>query len=223
MPRSKSHQDSNITLHDIKEIIENSKADILDTMKKENERIFNQLSLLIKRVDEVEKRTALLEQRCNLETKTLDSTSILDEMKDRLRRKKGLVISGLPEPVEGSVNERKEADKIKIRSLLNDLCDQTDDSISRMHRIGRQQPDKPRLLRIVFRDEDDAKDVLYKAKELRNMPVYANIFINPDLTPSQREANKKLREEVKRRRTSGEDVIIRGNKVIPRRQVQNFQ
>ena len=80
-----------------------------------------------------------------------------------------------------------------------------------------------RLLRVVLRDEDDAKTILYNAKKLRDMPQHSKIFINPDLTPYQQKLNKTLRDELKRTRASGEDVIIRGGKVVPRNEPQTFR
>ena len=40
------------------------------------------------------------------------------------------------------------------------------------------------------------------------------IFIAPDLSKEDREAQKKLREELKNRRLKGETVYIRGNRII---------
>lgn len=223
--RSSSTTSSAITLIDIKNLIESSTKEILGSLKKEINEISNKLSHLQNKVDELESRNSQLEQRCHqLESKSLNiSTAILDEMEDRLRRKKSLIISGIPEQTEGSAEERIEADKTTVEDLLENLCGVSDSDISRTHRIGRQQPDKNRLIRVALSDEDDKKKILYKAKELRNMPSYSNVYINSDLTPSQRESNKRLREELKRRRDLGDDVIIRGGKVVSRSRTQNFR
>jgi len=211
-------------LADIKILIESAKDEILVSLKKETVVISNKLSVLIKRVDDLERRNVQLEQRCNqLEVKSEHtSTFILDEMEDRLRRRKNWIVSGIPEQTAGTAEERSRTDSQKVTTLLDDLCEVSDESISRVHRIGRQHPDKNRLLRVILCDEDDTKTILHKAKELRNMPPHNNIFINRDLTPYQRENNKKLREELKRRRASGEDVVIRSGKLVLRSQAQSF-
>lgn len=222
--RSSSTTSSSLTLVDIKNLIESSTKEIMDSLKNEIKEISNNLSHLQKKVNELESRNVQLEQRCNqLESKSLNfSATILDEMEDRLRRKKNLIISGIPEQTEGSVEERMEADKTIVKDLLESLCGMSDDDISRSHRIGRQQPDKNRLIRVVLSNEDDKKNVLYNAKQLRSMPSYKNVYVNPDLTPSQRESNKLLHEELKRRRDLGNDVVIRGGKVVSRSRAQNF-
>lgn len=62
---------------------------------------------------------------------------MLDEMEDRLRRKKSLIISGIPEQTEGSAEERIETDKTTVEDLPVNLSELSDDDISRIHRIGR--------------------------------------------------------------------------------------
>ena len=211
----------------MKKLIDESKTEILTAMKSDKDEIVNKLSYLIKRVDELEKKNTQLEKRCaQLETKSNDSAMFfLNEMEDRLRRRKSLVISGLPEQVKGTVDERHKADSNGVKALIQNLCMGTTDaenSITRIHRIGRQEKEKHRLVRVVL-DEDDAKAILRKAKDLRDSSKYDKIFINPDLTPFQREISKKLRDELKRRRIQGEEVIIRSGKIIPKTQPQNFR
>lgn len=220
--RSNSNTTSAITLNDIKHLIE--KSEILTSLKKETEEISSKLSVIIKRVDELERRNVQLEHRCNqLEIKTQDmSTFILDEFEDRLRRKKSLIISGIPEQLEGPADQRSASDDKEVKNVVESLCEHHG-GFSRIHRIGRFQSDKDRLLRVVFSNEEDAKAILYRAKQLRNTQSFRYIFINPDFTPFQRECNKRLREELKRRRDLGEDVIIRGGKTVARKQTQNFQ
>lgn len=230
--RSNSNTKTNITLTEIKTLIQNQTAEIVNSLTREIKDLKQTIDALVKRVDivdgrvdKLEERNACLEKRCHqLEKKSNQSAmSFLDEMEDRLRRRKCLVISGVPEQTEGTVHSRSEADKQKVQVMLQDLCGISEPRISRIHRIGSQQQDKARLIRLVLENENDAKNILQKAKQLRDSPQYDRIFINPDLTPFQREIYKKLREELKRRRNSAEDVVIRGGKIVPRIRSQNFQ
>lgn len=223
--RSNSNSGNPVTLSDMKNLMDNMKTEVVTVLKSDLEVISSKLSHLIKRIDELEKRNTELELRCtNLEKKSNESTTfLLDEVEDRLRRKKSLVISGVPEQSKGTSESRGEADENTVESLLMELCELPETRILRCHRIGRQQ-DKDRLIRVVLTDEDDVKKVLRKAKLLRDLsPSYERIYINPDLTPFQREISKKLRDEVKRRHALGEEVIIRGGKIVPRIRPQNFQ
>ena len=53
--------------------------------------------------------------------------------------------------------------------------------------------------------------------QLRKIPKYSELYINPDLTPAEREANRKLRQELAQRRAAGEeDIVIRNGTIIKR-------
>ena len=145
-----------------------------------------------------------------------EQSAIFDEMEERDRRKTNLILSGLPERSDGSVEERKKWDAEKVKSLFNSLSGLHHGTLASTFRIGKINSGKPRLLRVVCRDVDTKRALLQKAKDLRNMSDYKHVFINPDLTPVQQKADKLLREELKRRRASGEDVIIRRGKIVNR-------
>ena len=61
--RSNSNS-SNITLHDIKTLIEKTKVEILGTVKTEVEKLKSLTSTLLKRVDELEQSQNVLNERC---------------------------------------------------------------------------------------------------------------------------------------------------------------
>ena len=60
------------------------------------------------------------------------------------------------------------------------------------------------------------REVLRNAKKLRNSSsdLLKKVYINPDLTVKQKEADKLLREEMWTRRGNGENVAIHRNKII---------
>jgi hypothetical protein len=52
---------------------------------------------------------------------------------------------------------------------------------------------------------------------LRHTDDWANIYISADLTPSEREKEKKLRQELRERRDAGErNLIIRSSQIVTR-------
>lgn len=54
-----------------------------------------------------------------------------------------------------------------------------------------------------------------KAAATAPFGVYGNVYISPDLSPKEREANRKLREELAARRSAGENnLTIRGGKIV---------
>lgn len=146
--------------------------------------------------------------------------NILLEIEERERRKTNLIISGIPEKEDGNVKERREWDDEKVDSLFRGLADLDNDDFTKTFRIGRADARKPRMLKVVCRNEETKRDVLSKAKDLRSMPGYEAVYVNPDQTPLQQRQSKALRAEYARRKNLGEDVILRHGKIISR---QNFQ
>ena len=67
-------------------------------------------------------------------------------------------------------------------------------------------------------DNPSAKhDILRGAPELRHTTKYSNVYLTPDLTQKEREAGRKLREELAGRRRAGEtNLVIRGGKITRR-------
>ena len=122
----------------------------------------------------------------------------LVEIEDRLRHKKNIVISGISEEMVGSIEDRAKSDFSKVKVLLQNLPNIAENGITRISRLGRQQPDKTRLLRVSFSDEDATKTILDNAKVLKEIPTYKSVYINPDRTRQQQENNKRLREELKK-------------------------
>lgn len=151
-----------------------------------------------------------------------EKLEVFDEFEDRERRKPNLIISGIPEQHNGSVEERQNWDALRINSLLRDLGNFNEDIVTNTYRIGKSNSRGPRLLKVVCCNADEKRAVLLKAKELRRMEEYSRVFINSDLTPAQQVKNKALREDLKRRRGLGEDVVIQRGKIVKRGSLSNF-
>lgn len=207
-----------LTLADIKDLIEKSTKQLLTSLRGEVDGLKSMMSKLLERVDEIEKQSGLLQDRC----KTLehDQANLLFEMEERDRRKPNLIVSGIPEKADGSVNDRKQWDMEQVEALFGNLVDLNENVVKAIYRIGNTNSAKPRLLKVVCRDVYTKRDLLSKAKNLRSEPKYQNVYLNTDLTQLQQKENKKLREELQRRRNAGEDVVIRYGKVVSRK---NFQ
>ena len=222
--RSNSNPSNNVTLSDIKSLIQNSKNEILDSFRNEMQGITTVLNALMNRVDELESKNVHLEQKCKLlEEKSADfTTSVLNEIEDRNRRKMNLIISGLPEHLDGSAELRRTADVAEVDALLRKLSDGVGVRFSHVRRIGSIASGKSRPICVMLSNETERRNFLSRAKQLRAMPNYRNVYINPDLTPSQREENIRLRLDLKAHRKRGDDVVIRNGKVVMRHKSENF-
>ncbi len=209
---------------DIKILIEKSNQQILDTLKREVDKQASVISSLVDRLDTLTKTNELLEKKCQLleENTRVSTKTIYKEIEDRARRKENLIFSGIPETLNGSLEDRKVADQEYVERILMNLSIADDGVITRIHRIGRSVDDKPRLLLVKCMNEEIKLDVLRNAKKLRNLETYKTIYVNPDLTLAQRQERKLLANELKRRRALGEDVVIQNNSVVLKSTIQNF-
>ena len=89
--------------------------------------------------------------------------------------------------------------------------------IVKVFRIGkpRTESERPRLLKVEFQTVEGKNEALKRAKNLRYSDDFKNVYIVPDLTRKQQEADKILREHVKKFRAEGmEQVMIKKGKVI---------
>ena len=82
-------------------------------------------------------------------------------------------------------------------------------------RVGIAKVGHSRPVKVIFRTVDIAKSVLGKASKLRDISIYRQVYMSPDRTKSQREEQRALVTELKRRRTEepGKRHYIRGEKV----------
>ncbi|MGE5821222.1 MAG: hypothetical protein ACM31M_01390, partial [Nitrososphaerota archaeon] len=70
-------------------------------------------------------------------------------------------------------------------------------------------------LRIVVKSLDGKKEILSRAKDLKEVEKYKRMFISPDLTRKQQRVDKELRTELKKFREQGEDTArIRYGKIV---------
>ena len=143
MPNTPSHRtlapssnSQKLSLLDIKTLIESSKIEIIDTVRYEHAKLNDVIASLLKKVENLENKNAELEQRCKqfeqanaqLLNKTVDGekieekvTSVYNELEDRKLRESNLIISGIEEEKEGTVEERLSKDEEKVRKVLNYL------------------------------------------------------------------------------------------------------
>lgn len=141
-------------------------------------------------------------------------SGMLDSYMDKEKRKCNVVVFNLPEEAGETHAERVEKDIEKFRDIIkNEL--HLNIRVTRAFRTGRGPAGKPRLLIVTLENQETKAELLKLASQLRSSREWHSLFINPDLTQSEREAGKKLREELARRRADGElNLFIRQGKII---------
>jgi len=124
---------------------------------------------------------------------------------DVSRRKRNIIVSGLPEEEESGADDRQTflefcSAFLPIKpSLLDGNC---------CSRIGKVSPHRPRKLLVRLNSEESATNLLRAASSLRHATddyVKTHVFINADLSPS---AAKLAYESRKRRREMKHHVTM---------------
>ena len=128
---------------------------------------------------------------------------------EKEKRKLNLIAFHVPEAATGSTKiERMTHEQLYLNDILSEL--KVAAEIEDIVRLGKEVEGKARPLKFKVKTVEVKKEILSEAKELKNNgnETMRKVFICPDRTPKQREENRKLVAELKRRRNAGEDVVI---------------
>ena len=128
------------------------------------------------------------------------AVDLVDELADRESRKCNLIVYNLPE----SSTPNTDADKSLFTGLCSSLSLQV--HITAATRLGKKEPNKMRPLRVCLDNEITKRKILSRSSQLRSKPDWENVYVNPDMTLAERNANRLLRQELKERRNRGEKI-----------------
>ena len=182
---------------ELKLLIKESKSEILNVLRQELKSVRQEINSLTSRftaleesVQSIQKKQVMLETEISAVKSGVESITeaSLQEMDGRLRRTANVIIRGLPE-VTGSVEERAKQDKRALAKVLEDI-DAASVNISDLGRIGKQNGDKPRLLRVSFLAAAERLEVLRKARRLRDSARFTFNKILPGCSRSRRNYGK---------------------------------
>ena len=148
-------------------------------------------------------------------------TLIVEEAREKDKRKQNIIIANLPESTEVMLEERKREDRVRVRVLVSKITDVPGADIDEPMRLGQMQIGynaRPRLLRMVVRTDDAKQKIMKNVYSLNEgIPFDKRVYINNDCTPLERENYKALKAEMARRVEGGEkDLIIRNMKIVKR-------
>ena len=140
---------------------------------------------------------------------------ILDEIQDKEKRKLNVVIHNLHETDGDTHTERTKGDEAKFTEMVKEGLKLVVKPV-RSFRVGKRCDTKPRLMIVTLANNADKVELLRSAASLRDTPRWNRVFITPDLTWQEREKGRQLREELARRKESGEQHIwIRRGRIVP--------
>ena len=126
-------------------------------------------------------------------------TQVLDETKEKEKRKLNIIVANLPESREGSVEERNRDDTDRVRQLVSKTTDVPLGDIDAPIRLGQiyiGNNTRPRLLRMVVKSVESKEKIMRNVYGLNDgVPFDQRIHINNDNTPQERAKYKALKEE----------------------------
>ena len=140
----------------------------------------------------------------------------LEETQEREKRKCNLVLWNVPESIKENSEEKRQEDTRKVEEIFKNIVEIDQGEVENPVRIGKVG-DLPRLLRVSLKSEDKKNAILRNARKLNQgkRDQKSRIYINPDLTPLERQKEKELRDQLKARRDGGEEgIAIRFGKII---------
>ena len=95
----------------------------------------------------------------------------------------------------------------------------TKTTVSKAIRLGKKSA-KPRLIKVTVDSVEAKAFILHSCTNLRKADPashYHKIYVTPDLTPAQREANLQLRTKLKEMNKDGKSYVIKNGRIVQRR------
>jgi hypothetical protein len=179
------------------------------------------IDMIIRIMEGLSGKVHTLESQTSAENLDKKIENIVDkklaEAREREKRERNLVFVNIKESAAVAATERKREDIAEVKKVLDKVVQLAEDEIQEVFRLGQVGGNKPRLLKVVMKDKEKKYEILRKSKDLNqgiNDPR-KKVFVNPDYSKEQRQANKELREEFKRRVGQGEkDIKIIKGKIV---------
>lgn len=148
----------------------------------------------------------------------VNTEEIIQEVIERDRRKTNVMVFGVSEAVNLSRAEQRSADTEVLRNIFGSIDFRIGDLIPL--RLGKYDPSKispKRPIKLCFSSEGDVVALLKKSKSLKQSKDFSGVFISRDRTPFQQKLYGSVRDELRDRKSKGENNIrIKYSNGIPR-------
>lgn len=164
-------------------------------------------------IDGIHSELAALREKFDSTIKDFER-EFLHDLRESEQRKDNIMIFGLQESSSSLPSESKEEDIISITTLSSKLG-VPNLQIRNCFRLGRRGG-RPRPVKVICHNPQQRAELLrcaFRIPRLQTSLGFRRVFIKPDLSPKEQEADRQLREELKQRRESGENVVIRRGRI----------
>nr|CAH7714010.1 unnamed protein product [Callosobruchus chinensis] len=129
---------------------------------------------------------------------------IITEVEERSKRRKNLVIFGVPEQDQSlSNNDQVSRDVTNTVEILRVMNRDIDAQAIKPIRLGKHVEGKSRPIKVYFGSEQQVTQIIHNARALRNSR-YKKVSVSYDRTPRQQAHYKRIKEQLQERENAGE-------------------
>ncbi|KAJ3654135.1 hypothetical protein Zmor_013346 [Zophobas morio] len=133
---------------------------------------------------------------------------VAQEILERQRRSKNLIIFNLPEEPDTNTRQgSKDKDTLVLNNVFNITNPTNTFTDLNIVRLGRVNESRIRPIKVSFKDESDVLSIIRGAKNLIHDSQFKNIRISFDRTPRQQEVYKQLKAQLNDRLAKGESNL----------------
>ncbi|XP_065668576.1 uncharacterized protein LOC136088567 [Hydra vulgaris] len=122
------------------------------------------------------------------------ANATINELHDREKRKRNLIVFGIPESTQTDFLNKRNEDEKKIADVF-DFIGKADIKPVYTRRLRSKDKTKPGPILVELNEPSIRNPVLLAAKKLRNSIDHKQIYISPDLTEAERQLDLHLRQE----------------------------
>lgn len=182
---------------------------------------FKKIPLLTNKVVQLEQQIKSLKEEIDIiKQKTScnadNMESIIHEIHDRADRANNLMVYGVPESKNRSLQQKIKDDETALTPLFSDVGIGQDDVI-KVLRVGKAIEGKTRPIKLIMKDSHLVKNVITRRNNIKN----DNIKVSYDKTKLQQEQFKSTLAELRSREQKGESDLfikfINGSPVISKK------
>lgn len=180
--------------------------------------IMNDLKEIHQKLNDFEPRLKVTEDRLDAVEEKLSSMGgdalpktapedIIAELNDRARRTRNVLVYNIPEIKNPNIKARIAHDKTLIVKLIQLVSHEIDSSDIKILRLGKPSKDKPRPIKLIFRDDSEARkfsESFSKDQIATADSSFGDVSISRDRTPRERQYLSDLRVELDTRTRKGE-------------------
>lgn len=195
-------------LHDIKNLILSVKTEFTKNITTLENKIqqLSQLDVIkdIKNsIDDIKKDLNEVKNHQPVKNKTILFEEIIQEISERDKRKRNLMVFNLPEPTSTNPQERVLQDRTQINKILN-LANYSNSNDFKIIRLGGFRDGYRRPIKVILDSENCVHNIIKVARSLKNMQGFENVTLSFDRTPGQVNYYRQLRSEMNDRISKGE-------------------